>query len=138
MKRIGIEVALGLFTKLVFLTMGRTAAKQGRDPIVYWGCGLGIAFNNQGAVGWFPIFANFQFSCLVLWKKADEVMIKLSVCVANVCWAIFNFSLLNYANLAANVVIVTSGIALVVRELISRKKAEKTEDSVQKARAYRK
>ena len=83
---------------------------------------LGIICNNQGLIGWFPIFANFQLSCLVLKKDSDEVLIKLSVCIANICWGVFNFALMNYANMAINIVICTSAVVFVVRELIGRRK----------------
>ena len=85
---------------------------------------LGVIANNQGVFGFLPVFANFQFSCLVLWKKADNVIIKLSVCVSNVCWAIFNFYLLNYTNAAVNVAICVSGVVFVIRELLRRRKTE--------------
>lgn len=88
------------------------------------GLALGIAFNNQSFYGFFPIFANFQFSCLVLWKKADEIIIKLSVLVSNICWAIFNFHLKNYANMAINIAICVSSAIFVIRALIKRNKAE--------------
>lgn len=85
---------------------------------------LGIAANNQGVFGILPIFANLQFSCLVLWKKADEVLIKSSVCVANICWAIFNGYLMNYANMAVNIAICVSAIVFVIRELVRRNNAK--------------
>lgn len=91
---------------------------------------LGVVCNNRGLIGFLPIFANFQFSCLVLRKNADEVMIKCSVCVSNVCWAIFNFYLMNYANAAVNAAICVSGIVFVLREIIKRR--GQTKDSEEK------
>lgn len=93
------------------------------------GLALGVAANNQGPAGFLPIFANFQFSCLVLWKKADEVIIKLSVCVANICWAIFNLYLMNYANAAVNFAICISAAVFVIRELIKRKKGKRIQQN---------
>lgn len=84
---------------------------------------LGIFCNNQGLVGFLPIFANFQFSCIVLKKDVDEILIKLSVCASNICWGLFNFHLMNYANMAVNVAICTSAVIFVVREIMRRKKA---------------
>lgn len=90
---------------------------------------LGVVFNNQSFFGILPIFANFQFSCLVLWKKADEIIIKLSVFVSNVCWAIFSFHLKNYANMAINIITCISALAFVAGELIKRKKSGSEKDA---------
>lgn len=96
--------------------------------LIISGLVLGIACNNQGLVGWLPIFANFQFSCLVLMKKADEVIIKTSLCIANICWAVFNFKLMNYASMAVNIAICTSAVIFVVRELVKRKKQKEIKE----------
>lgn len=90
--------------------------------LIISGLVLGIVCNNMGLLGWLPIFANLQFSCLVLMKNANEVIIKTSLCIANICWGVFNFCLMNYASMAVNIAICTSAIIFVTRELIKRKK----------------
>lgn len=84
------------------------------------GVALGVIFNNRGWLGLLPILANLQFSCVVLYPKSDDVMLKSSTFIANVCWAIYSLCIFNYVNMVVNILICVSAAVFVVRELVKR------------------
>ena len=84
------------------------------------GVALGVIFNNKGLLGLLPILANLQFSCIVLYPKADDVMLKASIFASNVCWAIYSLCIFNYVNMTVNIVICISAAIFVIRELVKR------------------
>ena len=81
---------------------------------------LGIIFNNNGLLGLLPVFGNLQFSCIVLYPKADDVMLKISTFISNVCWALFCIGIRNYVNLTVDIMICISAAVFVIRELVKR------------------
>ena len=84
------------------------------------GVALGVIFNNKGWLGLLPILANLQFSCIVLYPKADDIMLKASIFASNVCWAIYSLCILNYVNMVVNILICISAAVFVIRELVKR------------------
>lgn len=88
------------------------------------GVALGVIFNNRGALGLLPVLANFQFSCIVLYPKADDMMLKASIFASNVCWAIYSLCIFNYVNMAVNIMICVSAAIFVIRGLVKRHRAE--------------
>ena len=84
------------------------------------GVALGVIFNNRGWLGLLPILANLQFSCIVLYPKADDIMLKASIFASNVCWAIYSLCIFNYVNMVVNILICISAAVFVIRELVKR------------------
>lgn len=95
---------------------------------IFIGAGLvlGIGFNNFGAAGLLPVFANFEFSCIVLYPKSGEITTKIAVIISNLCWAAYDIITKNYTGFAINLATATSSLIFIIRAVIRRRKAKIT------------
>lgn len=84
----------------------------------------GIIFNNRGALGLLPVFANFEFACVTLYPKSGEAALKAAIAVSTSCWAAYCFAIQNYVSTAVNIVTAVSAVVFVIKELLKKRKGE--------------
>jgi hypothetical protein len=84
---------------------------------------LGVIFNVDGWLGVLPIFANFQYT-IVLLKVNNIKYIKLSMCISCICWTIYSFVTLNYASAIFNAVTAVTTIIFIIKYIVEEKKTK--------------
>ena len=82
---------------------------------------LGIVFNVDGWLGVLPIFANCQYTIILL-KTSNIKLIKLSMAISCICWTIYSVVTLNYASAIFNAITAISTIIFVIKYVIDEKK----------------
>ena len=105
--------------------MGGRPRKWVEYTLIVLGVGLGILFNNRGLSGWLPILANLEYSIAVFRYQNNEWALKLAFLICTVLFAIFNAVLLNVVGLVANLIIIATTAAFLVK---SKKKQNHPND----------
>lgn len=114
-----IQDAVGLIRNIVIL-LGKNS-KVVSVILVAAGVVPGIIFNNHGALGILPVFANFEFACVTLYPKSNETLMKAAICVSTACWAVYCFVIKNYVSTCVNVFTSTSALIFVIKSLVKKK-----------------
>lgn len=115
-----IQDTVGLIRNLIILA-GKNSTLVSVILIVS-GVVPGIIFNNHGLWGILPIFANFEFACVTLYPKSNEIAMKAAISVSTLCWAVYCFIIQNYVSALVNVFTASSALLFVVKALIKKKK----------------
>ena len=117
-----VQDAVGLIRNIVILAGKNNKAVS--IILVAAGVVPGIIFNNHGALGILPVFANFEFACVTLNPKSNETAMKAAICVSTACWAVYCFIIKNYVSTCVNIVTSTSALIFVIKSLAKKKKGE--------------
>jgi len=96
--------------------MGGRPRKWVEYALIVLGVVLGIAFNNRGLYGWLPILANLEYSIAVFRFKDNQRALKLAFLICTVLFAVFNAVLLNVVGLVANLIIIVTTAAFLLRK----------------------
>ena len=76
---------------------------------------LGIACNNLGLLGLLPVAASFQYTVAIFRFKDDPRLLKISLIISSLMFALFNGALFNIAGLLTNSVVAVVTAADLIR-----------------------
>lgn len=94
------------------------AMKNIKNKYLEWtlavlGVVLGVAFNNRGLVGLFPVLGNLQYTLAIFRFKDNERLLKLSFLISVASFVVFNVVILNFVGAVSDlVVVVTTAVVL--------------------------
>ena len=88
---------------------------------------ISIPFNKLGLLGWLPVFAAVSFTLFLDFK--DERVLKLAIIFGQLLWAVFDFSLKNYAAFAFDLFTCVSTLIGIYRIVRARKAVQSADDA---------
>ena len=94
----------------------KTENKMFEYALIVLGVVLGVAFNNRGVLGLFPVIGNLVYSIGVFRFRDNERALKYVFLVAVAMFAVFNAAILNFVGVASNVVVVVVTIISLCRK----------------------
>lgn len=76
---------------------------------------LGLLFNNLGWIGTLPVIGNLEYTLAMFRFRDNERLLKFAFLV-NIClYAVFNFVIMNFVGLIANIVVVSVTASYLIR-----------------------
>lgn len=78
--------------------------------------GFGVLFNNRGLVGLLPVAANLEYTAAVFRFRDRERPLKLAFLLNALMYGVFNITILNIAGAAANVVVIITTVAALLKK----------------------
>ena len=97
-----------------------TAIREKESKYIEWilivlAVALGIAFNNLGIIGLFPVIANLEYSLAILKFKDNERALKIAFAINIAMFTVFNAVIWNIVGLISNIVVVATTVTFLVK-----------------------
>ncbi len=84
------------------------------------GVGFGLWFNNLGVTGLLPVIANLEYSLAVFRFPENERALKIAFAINAVLFLIFNFVILNFVGVVANIIVIVMTVFFLIRDKKAR------------------
>ncbi len=111
-----VQNGVSLLRNILAVSKYRKRLKWLEMLLILTGVVLGLCFNNRGAVGLLPIIASLEYALAVYFFENDERSLKIAFLINAVLFGIFNGAVLNVVGVIANIIVVISVTAFLIRD----------------------
>lgn len=115
-----VQNGVSLVRNILAVSKYRQKLKWLEMTLILTGVVLGFCFNNMGVIGLLPIIASSEYALAVYFFENDERALKIAFLINAVLFGVFNGAILNVVGVIANIIVVISITAFLIRDRKSK------------------